>query len=146
MMIATGGYAGRVPFAPGTVGSLIGIPITFLLSKGSWPVALSATVLLTYAAVWAAGEAERLLEAKDPGCIVIDEIAGMVVTMLGLPFTFFTATAGFMLFRVFDILKPPPVRQLDRQMSGGWGIVMDDVAAGIMANIVLHVGGHWING
>lgn len=145
MIIATGGYTGRIPFAPGTAGSLVGIPIIYLLSKFSWPVALTVSVLLILVAVWVAGEAERQLASKDPGCVVIDEIAGMVVTMLGLPLSFGMVTAGFLFFRIFDIVKPPPVRQLDRRMSGGWGIVLDDVAAGIMANIVLRMGVHWIN-
>lgn len=145
MIIATGGYTGRIPFAPGTAGSLVGIPIIYLLSKFSWPVALTVSVLFILVAVWVAGEAERQLASKDPGCVVIDEIAGMVVTMLGLPLSFGMVTAGFLFFRIFDIVKPPPVRQLDRRMSGGWGIVLDDVAAGIMANIVLRMGVHWIN-
>ena len=140
MMLATGGYVGRFPFAPGTVGSLVGIPIVYALSFLSWPTALIITALLTLLAVWAADSAEGQLKTKDPGCIVIDEIAGMVVTMLGLPFSVGNCVAGFFLFRIFDIIKPPPARQLERRLKGGWGVVMDDIAAGVMANIVLRIG------
>ncbi len=140
MFLATGGYIGRIPVAPGTFGSLIGIPIAYAFSAMGRPAALTAVALIILAAVWIAHLAEKQLKQKDPGCIVIDEIAGMCVALVGLPLTWFTGLAGFFMFRVFDILKPPPVRQLDRHLGGGWGIVMDDVAAGAMTNIVLRLG------
>jgi phosphatidylglycerophosphatase A len=140
MFLATGGYIGRIPFAPGTFGSLIGIPIAYVFSMIGKPAAFTAVALIILAAVWVAHLAEQQLKQKDPGCIVIDEIAGMCVALVGIPFTWSTGLAGFFMFRVFDILKPPPVRQLDRRLSGGWGIVMDDVAAGAMTNIVLRFG------
>ncbi len=140
MFVATGGYVGKIPFAPGTFGSLVGFPIVYVLSKLSLPMALLVTVLLILGAVWAAHLVEQQLGAKDPGCIVIDEIAGMCVALLGMPLTWTTGLAGFFLFRIFDIVKPPPARQLERKLSGGWGVVMDDVAAGLMTNIVLRVG------
>jgi phosphatidylglycerophosphatase A len=116
-----------------------------VLSQFGWLVAAIATIALILCAVWVAGEVEHQLKTKDPGCIVIDEVAGMMVTLLGLPVTMTTAVAGFFLFRLFDIIKPPPARQLDRHLGGGWGIVMDDIAAGIMANIVLRLGLYWMN-
>lgn len=140
MFLATGGYIGRIPIAPGTFGSLIGIPIAYAFSLMGTPAALSAVVLITVAAVWIAHLAEKQLKQKDPGCIVIDEVAGMCVALVGIPFSWVTGLAGFFMFRIFDVLKPPPVRQLDRHLSGGWGIVMDDVAAGAMTNIVLRFG------
>jgi phosphatidylglycerophosphatase A len=140
MFLATGGYIGRIPIAPGTFGSLIGIPIVYAFSLMGTPAAFTAVVLIIPAAVWIAHLAEKQLKQKDPGCIVIDEIAGMCVALVGIPLSWVTGLAGFFTFRVFDILKPPPVRQLDRRLSGGWGIVMDDVAAGAMANIVLRFG------
>ncbi len=140
MFVATGGYVGKIPFAPGTFGSLAGFPIVYVLSKLSLPMALLATVLLILGAVWAAQRVEQQLGAKDPGCIVIDEIAGMCVALLGMPLTWTTGLAGFFLFRIFDIVKPPPARQLEKKLSGGWGVVMDDVAAGLMTHIVLRVG------
>ncbi len=137
MFLATGGYIGRIPIAPGTFGSLIGIPIAYAFSLMGKPTAFTAVVLIILAAVWIAHLAEKQLKQKDPGCIVIDEVAGMCVALVGVPFTWFTGLAGFFMFRALDILKPPPVRQLDRRLGGGWGIVMDDVAAGAMTNIVL---------
>jgi phosphatidylglycerophosphatase A len=140
MFLATGGYIGRVPFAPGTFGSLIGIPIVYALSMIAWPAAVAATAIIILVAVWVAHLAEQQLQQKDPGCIVIDEIAGMCVALVGIPFSWTTGLAGFFMFRIFDIIKPPPVRQLERHLKGGWGVVMDDVAAGAMTHIVLRIG------
>ncbi len=77
---------------------------------------------------------------EDPGCIVIDEIAGLVVTFIGLPFNMTTAAAGFIIFRAFDIMKPYPIRSLENILSGGVAIVIDDLMAGICSNIVLRIG------
>jgi phosphatidylglycerophosphatase A len=140
MFLATGAHVGRIPFAPGTFGSLVGLPFVFLFSKASWPLASILTVLLILFSVRVAHRAEQQLKAKDPGCIVIDEIAGMCVSMLAIPLTLTTGIAGFFLFRIFDVIKPPPARQMETVFPGGWGVVMDDVVAGIMANIVLRVG------
>lgn len=140
MFLATGGHIGRIPFASGTFGSLVGIPLVILFSMADWPVAALLNVLLILFAVWVAHQAENLMQTKDPGCIVIDEIAGMCVTMLAVPLTIATGIAGFFLFRVFDVIKPPPARQLEKSLKGGWGVVMDDVIAGIMANATLRIG------
>ncbi len=140
MFLATGAYVGRIPFASGTFGSLVGLPIVYLFSKADWTLATIMTVILVLLSVRVAHLAEQRLKTKDPGCIVIDEIAGMCVTMLGIQLTLTTGIAGFFLFRVFDVIKPPPARQMERNLKGGWGVVMDDVAAGIMANIVLRFG------
>ena len=137
MFLATGGYVGKIPFAPGTFGSLVGIPILYGFSKISLPLAILITMVIILGAVWAAQHVEQQLGSKDPGCIVIDEIAGMCVTLIGIPLTWTTGLAGFFLFRFFDILKPPPIRQLERRLRGGWGVVMDDVAAGVLARVVL---------
>jgi len=139
VFLATGFYVGNIPFAPGTFGSLIGLPLCFLLSGIPLSAAIIATVLIIALAVWIAETAERTFARKDPGCIVIDEIAGMVVTLIGLPFNLTTAVVGFILFRILDILKPFPIRVLDRRLSGGLGIVADDVVAGIFANISLRI-------
>jgi phosphatidylglycerophosphatase A len=87
-----------------------------------------------------AGEAEKTLGDKDPGCIVIDEIAGMAVTFFALDFSWAVAIAGFALFRFFDVLKPFPIRYLEKRYGGGFGVVIDDVAAGVISNLVLRVG------
>lgn len=140
MCLATGCYIGRFPVAPGTLGSLVGILVAWGLSFLTWPLAVAATLGLMLVAVWISQEAERQLDRKDPGCIVIDEIVGQCITLLSLPLTLGTCAAGFFLFRLFDIAKPPPARYLERRLSGGWGVVMDDVVAGIMAHIVLRLG------
>ena len=140
MFLATGAYVGRIPFASGTFGSLVGLPIVYLLSLVDWRLAAILTAVLILFSVRVADLAEKQLKAKDPCCIVIDEIAGMCVAMLAIPLTLTTGIAGFFLFRIFDIIKPPPARQMETILNGGWGVVMDDVVAGIMANIVLRIG------
>lgn len=139
LFLATGGYVGFIRLAPGTFGSLEGLFFCYLLSGLPLPIAVVFTTTFVLLAIGVAGEAEKSLERKDPGCIVIDEIAGMMVTMIGIQFTPFTAIAAFLLFRVFDILKPPPIRTLEERLSGGAGIVMDDVAAGIASNVFLRI-------
>jgi phosphatidylglycerophosphatase A len=142
LIVATGGYVGRIPWAPGTAGSLVGLPIIYVLAQLGPAGAAIGCVILTAVAVWVAGMAERQLGLKDPGCIVIDEIAGMAVALLWLPLSPLTGAVGFLLFRLFDIWKPLPVRILERRLAGGWGIVMDDIAAGVLANLVLRGGLH----
>ncbi len=137
LFFATGGYVGKIPFAPGTFGSMLGVVVCFALSRISLSVASVIAIALILLAVWASEFAERLLEKKDPGCVVIDEIAGMVVTLIGIPFNLVTAIGGFILFRLLDVVKPQPVRFFQDNLSGGGGVVMDDVAAGIIANIIL---------
>ena len=139
IFLATGFYVGRIPLAPGTFGSLLGLPLCFLLAGIQLPVAMAAVLLIIAVAVWIAGAAAHSLGRPDPGCVVIDEIAGMVVTLVGLPFNPTTAIVGFALFRILDILKPYPIRVLDQRLRGGFGIVADDVVAGVLANIVLRI-------
>ena len=139
MFLATGFYIGNLPFAPGTFGSILGLPLCFLLAGMSLPLGIICTIFFICLAVWVAHAASKLLMKTDPGCIVIDEIAGMVVTLVGLPFTMTTVLLGFICFRILDILKPFPIRILERKLTGGAGIVMDDVAAGIIANFILRI-------
>ena len=86
-----------------------------------------------------AHDAEKILKKNDPGCIIIDEIAGFMVALFGLPFNAIYASAGFAIFRLLDILKPFPIRLIEKKLSGGTAIVMDDVVAGIFSNLVLRV-------
>lgn len=137
--LATGGYIGFIPFAPGTFGSLLGIPLFYFMSSLPLRPAFSFLIVFILFSVWVAGKGERLLKAKDPGCIVIDEIAGIGVTFLAIPFNIYLAILGFIVFRFFDILKPFPVNYLEKRFTGGLGVVIDDVAAGIMSNIVLQI-------
>lgn len=139
LFLGTGGYIGYIPIMPGTFGTGLGIIICYLFSF--LPIAISAigTITIILLAVWVGQEAEKLLETKDPGCIVIDEIAGIMVTLLGIPFSLKTVAVGFLVFRLLDVLKPPPIRNIQNVLSGGAGVVMDDVAAGIVGNIILHI-------
>ena len=140
LLLATGLGIGKLPRAPGTFGSLLGLVLVWVVS--GWPGSLLAMFLLAFCAlaVWVAHKAEHILGAQDPGCIVIDEIAGILIAGAGLPFTAPMVVAVFILFRLLDVLKPFPVGWLDRHLKGGIGIVMDDVAAGILANLVIRAG------
>lgn len=137
MFLATGFYIGNIPFAPGSFGSLFGLPLSFALAGLSLAPAILCTLLLIFLAVCIADAAEKILSQNDPSCIVIDEIAGMVTTLIGLPFNLITVVSGFIIFRLLDILKPFPIRSLDKRVGGGLGVVADDVAAGIIANLLL---------
>lgn len=129
--IATLGGVGRLPIAPGTWGSAAAL-VLLLPLRGAAPEAW-ATVLaaLGAVAVWSAGAAAKTMRATDPGVVVIDEVFGMGLVMAALPAAgWWPPVAGFLLFRVFDVLKPPPLRALER-LPGGWGIVADDAGAGL---------------
>lgn len=128
---------------PGTWGSAAAVLIWFFLARWvpvEWQTALLATlaVAATAAGIPAATAFERASGGKDPQAVVIDEVAGQWVTLLFSPVSWKTLLVGFILFRAFDILKPPPVRQLER-LPQGTGIVMDDVAAGLYALIVMQL-------
>ncbi len=146
VFFATGAMIGFVPVAPGTFGTILGVPIAFGLAQVTVPVAIILLLALTAASAWISGQAERIFGSKDPGRIVIDEIVGMAVTLVGLPFDVVTVCAGFVAFRCLDILKPPPIRWFDSHLKGGWGVVLDDVVAGVMANMVIRFGSKFING
>ncbi len=139
MMLATGFFADHIPFAPGTFGSIVGLPLCFLLSKTKLSVAIPCILIFIFFAIWIANRAEKILKQNDPGCIVIDEIAGIMVAFLGLPFNTISVAAGFVTFRFFDILKPFPIRYMERRVAGGAGVVMDDLMAGVYSNIVLRL-------
>lgn len=137
--LATGFYLGKVPLAPGTFGSFLGLSLCYALSHIQFPLAMFSALLFIIFAVGIAHDAEKILKKKDPGCIVIDEIAGMLVTLLGLPFNLKTAVLGFIIFRILDILKPFPIRILEKKIPGGAGVVADDVVAGIFGNFLLRI-------
>ena len=139
MFLATGCYIGNISFAPGTFGSVLGLPLCFFLSKIDFSIAVLLTLIFILCAIWIASEAEKILKTEDPGCIVIDEIAGIILTLFGLPFNITSVTAGFLIFRALDIWKPYPIRLLENKFSGGIGIVLDDVVAGILSNLILRV-------
>jgi phosphatidylglycerophosphatase A len=136
LFIAEGAYAGRSPIAPGTAGTVVGV-LLYLLLKGL-PLAwyLVACVLVAGIGTRAAGEAEKLLGKKDAQSIVIDEIAGFLISMIMVPSGWGFVAAGFFLFRLFDIVKPWPLKRL-QDLHGGAGVMLDDIGAGIYTNILL---------
>ena len=138
-LVATGLGSGYSPFAPGTAGSLVGLLLFLPLAGRALWIQLAAVVAVTILGVLAGGRLATTLGAKDPGVVVVDEVAGQWITFLALPMTPVTAVAGFLLFRVMDIVKPWPARALER-LPGGLGIMADDVAAGVYANLVLRIG------
>jgi len=143
-LLSTWFGCGYSPVAPGTAGSAAALAIAILLRQYAafpgWGFALLAAALFL-PAVWAAGVTERALGLKDPGCVVVDEVIGQWIALAGVrAFTWETYLAAFLLFRLFDIWKPPPVRQLEA-LPGGWGINADDVMAGAYAALVLFLAG-----
>jgi phosphatidylglycerophosphatase A len=129
---------GRVPVAPGTAGTLGAVPLYMVAVRagGALGVGISALVV-TAAGVWASSVVARELGQKDPHIVVVDEVAGFLVTMMPLPTLSWRAVvAGFLLFRLLDTLKPWPIRRLEA-FPGGWGIVLDDIAAGALAAGIL---------
>jgi len=139
---------GYAPLAPGTFGTLAAIPLWFALRQlPVWGFAL-ATLALTGLAIAAAGAAERIYGRHDVGHIVIDEVVGLLATAIGVPFAWPEVVAAFILFRLLDIAKPPPVGWIDRRVPGGLGVVLDDLAAGLIGCGLLHLarvvlGGWW---
>jgi phosphatidylglycerophosphatase A len=137
-LVATFFYVGYFPYAPGTMGTLAAVPLYFLVSGFPYYFYIPFTVLFIVLSIWAAGVAEGIFGEKDPGLIVADEVSGYLVTMIFIPFSLTNLVIGFFLFRLFDIVKPPPSRQAEK-LSGGLGVVMDDVMSGVYANIVLQI-------
>lgn len=139
MLIATGCYSGYLPKAPGTWGSLAGLLLFLLLQPLELSHYLAVVAVLFVTGTLAAGEAEKILDNRDPGVVVIDEIVGILITMIGIPLTPWTLFLGFILFRVFDIAKPFPINFFDQRFHGGLGIMLDDVVAGLFSLAVLHI-------
>jgi phosphatidylglycerophosphatase A len=137
LILSSGLGAGYVPKASGTVGTLWGV-LFFYLGRNLSPWWWGAGVLLFFiAAVGLSRGAEKHLGSHDSSVIVIDEIVGYLVTVLGMAYSIETAALAFVLFRFFDIVKPFPIRQIDQKGHGAWSVVLDDVVAGIYANLVL---------
>lgn len=136
---ATAGFVGLIPKAPGTFGTTVAIPIAFLLARGGPNFYLIATALLIAFSIYISEMHERVLGTHDSKQIVIDEVVGYLVAFAWLPITWQSFLAAFMLFRFFDILKPYPISVLDAKVKGGLGVVVDDLAAGLIANVLLQV-------
>jgi phosphatidylglycerophosphatase A len=134
--LACGFGSGLAPIAPGTFGTLAGVPICLLCLPLPWFLRLLVVLVLMALSIYIAGRAEEIYQKKDDQRIVIDEIIGLQVTMLPVMITTLHLCAGFVLFRIFDILKPFPLDNLQR-LPGGWGVVLDDVGAGIYAGVLM---------
>ena len=135
--LALGFGSGLAPKAPGTFGTLAALPLYFLIADCSLVNYLLITLLVTVAGFWLCDKAAKDMQVHDHGAIVWDEIAGLLITLIAVPVSWLAVLVGFMLFRLFDIFKPWPIKLLDRHVKGGFGIMIDDVLAGIFAAVCL---------
>lgn len=137
-VVATGLGAGFSPVAPGTFGSAVGLLLFWPVRALSPWLHLAGAAALALAGIAAGGRLASRMKVEDPGRVVIDEVAGMWVSLLFLPFTWRTALIAFVAFRVMDMVKPWPARQME-DLPGGWGIMADDLMAGVYANLLVRV-------
>jgi len=139
LLISTFGYVGFFPIAPGTAGSLAALALSALVRWIDLPILELAAIVAVFAVgVWAATKTEALLGSTDPGPIVIDEVLGMLITLAWLPLSLTGVVVGFVLFRVYDVLKPYPARRFE-DMHGGWGVMLDDAMAGVYGQVTLRL-------
>lgn len=139
VFIATVGYCGYFPIAPGTVGSAAGLVVYLLVWWTQSPVVEGLLIVAVYAiGIWAGTEAEHYFGGIDPGPVVIDEVLGMLITLAFMPVGLWTAIAGFVLFRIFDVIKPFPAGRFER-LHGGLGVMSDDAMAAVYANLSLRL-------
>ena len=128
---------GRLPLAPGTWGTLGAVPLVLIISYfGPIPAVISLAVIIPLA-VWTSDISQKVLGKDDPPEVVIDEVAGYFVAVFLLPFSWWSFILGFLLFRIFDILKPFPIRMIHKKVKGGIGICLDDIVAGVYANVCI---------
>jgi phosphatidylglycerophosphatase A len=140
--LALGFGSGLAPVAPGTFGSLVGLAIALAMAPLGLAWNLVAVAVAVGVGIWICGESARRLGVHDHPAIVWDEVAGMMITMLAVPDAWWGAPLAFVLFRVFDIAKPWPIREIDHGLGGGMGIMLDDVLAGLFAALGLTIVGY----
>ena len=139
VFVATCGYLGYAPVAPGTFGSAAGLAVfAAIRASGSTHVEIAAIVVLFMIGIWSAGAAERHFGRVDPGPVVMDEVVGMLITLALLPVNVIGAIVGFLLFRVLDVFKPWPSGRFER-LHGGLGVMADDAMAAVYGNIVMRI-------
>jgi len=136
---ASGAGVGYFPLASGTLGSLVAVYLIWLTRDLPVISLVFLTLALLVMGVWSAGKTCQILNKKDASQVVMDEIVGMMVTMIGIPIVPYWLVSGFFLFRLLDIVKPSPAKYFDEKVPGGWGVMMDDVVAGIYGNVILHL-------
>jgi phosphatidylglycerophosphatase A len=139
LFLAFGFGSGLARKAPGTFGTLAAVPIYCILAQTGNLFYSIVTLTITLAGIWICGQAADKLGEHDFGGIVWDEIAGYLITLWWLPFSWQGMVLGFIIFRIFDILKPWPIKIADRKVKGGFGIMLDDVLAGVLAAIVVRI-------
>ena len=132
--------AGLMPGAPGTFGTLTAVPLVLVLNHLGALYEGLALLLLVPLAIWSSNVCERCLRQNDPSEVVVDEVAGFLLTLFLLPLSWLTLCLGFVLFRFFDIAKPFPIKWFEKKLRGGTGVVLDDLMAGIYANLGLRLG------
>ena len=140
LFLAFGFGSGLAKKAPGTFGTLAAIPIYWLLVHTNAAIYSVATLLICFSGIWICGKAAEKLGVHDHPGIVWDEIAGLLVTLWWTEFSWAMLLAGFVLFRLFDIVKPWPIKRVDQEVQGGFGIMLDDILAGLLAALVLYLG------
>ncbi len=137
-LLSTGFFTGYIPYAPGTFGTLLGIPVLYLLKK--IPLYFSLAFILGFSifSVFLAGHAKKIYNSSDPKCVVIDEIVGYLYASIFFPFNLKFLVLSFLFFRFFDILKPYPIKKSEL-LNKGWGIVLDDIISGVFSAFVLFI-------
>jgi len=142
VFLATGGYSGYFPIAPGTAGTLATLPLVWIMTFLPIPIHLAFILILFFLGVASSSYFSRFYKQKDPSRVVIDEVVGFLITMFMVPFNWATLLLGFLIFRLADIIKPFPAGRSEK-LPSGWGIMMDDAFAGIYANIILQILWHF---
>ena len=145
VLFASGFGAGCAPIAPGTAGTMVAIPFVYLIQMLGLEVFIAVTVAISLIGIGICGQAAKNLGTHDHPGIVFDEIAGYFITMIAAPSGWVWIVIGFVLFRLFDILKPWPISWLDRRIGGGLGIMLDDIVAGVFALICMQLAVHYLS-
>jgi len=138
ILLGTVGGVGYIPFCPGTLGTMVGVTIYVIFSR-FFPQTISYIIMLAVfliGGIWISTRCNQYFEDDDNPSIVIDELVGFLITMFLIPFSFRFILLGFILFRVIDITKPFKIGKIEK-ISGGWGIMGDDIAAGVLANLIM---------
>ncbi len=140
--LAFGLGSGFMPFMPGTFGTILGVLVYGIFNYFNWPQVVLLLTIFTgfFLGIYICGKTAKACEYHDHPGIVFDEVIGYLVAMLYVPYgSWVNIILGFILFRIFDIVKPWPIKQIDQTVHGGFGIMLDDILAGVYANIVLHI-------
>ena len=135
--LAMGFGSGLSPRAPGTAGSIVALLVWLAVPPMPWPLYAGLMLVATASGIWLCDHVARELGVKDPACIVFDEFVGVWIALFMVPAGWYWVLSGLLLFRVLDIAKPWPISWLDRRLPGGWGIMLDDVAAGLISLAIL---------